>query len=128
MNLMDMEQHILSLNWLSHGCHEDSKSAGWYSDLQTGEDLKRNLGEMFALMHSELSEGLDGVRKDKQDDHLPTRKSEEVELADLLIRVFDYAGYRKLDLSGAMLEKMEYNLTRADHKAENRAASTGKKF
>lgn len=34
------------------------------------------------------------------------------ELADLLIRVFDYAGMRDIDLAGIMSEKAKYNKTR----------------
>lgn len=109
-------------------CHGASRAAGWYTDLATGEPLVRNVPEMIALIHSEISEALEGVRKNKQDDHLPHRKSVEVELADALIRIFDLAGYLKLDLGGAVIEKMDYNAHRADHKLENRMKDDGKKF
>ncbi|QMP19220.1 hypothetical protein [Pseudomonas phage Persinger] len=109
-------------------CHGLAKRAGWWHDLQTGEPKDRNDGEMIALMHSELSEALEGLRKDRQDDHLPHRRSVEVELADTLVRIFDYAGARGLDLAGALVEKLAYNAKRADHKPENRAKADGKKF
>ncbi len=35
---------------------------------------------------------MEGERKDLMDDKLPHRKMAEVELADALIRIFDYAG------------------------------------
>lgn len=111
----------LGLNVWAEVCHEASKAGGWW-------DRPRNIGEMFMLMVSELSEGFEGIRKDARDDHLPHRTSEEVELADLLIRVFDYAGWKKLDLEGAVREKMAFNAVRADHKPEARAAPGGKKF
>lgn len=109
-------------------CHGLAVRSGWWSDLETGEPKDRNDGEIIALMHSELSEALEGIRKDKQDDHLPHRKSVEVELADTLIRIFDYAGARNLDLAGAMIEKLAYNQTRQDHKLSERAKADGKKF
>jgi NTP pyrophosphatase (non-canonical NTP hydrolase) len=63
----------------------------------------------IALIHSELSEMVEGIRKDANDDKLPHRKMEEVELADTLIRMEDYAGTYGLDLGGARDEKEAYN-------------------
>ena len=101
----------------------------WWHDPFTGEPLvDRNKGELIALMHSELSECLEGVRKNLKDDKLPHRSMEEVELADLLIRVFDYAGNWGLDLEGAYQEKRAYNMTRQDHSNAARVAQGGKAF
>lgn len=105
-----------------------NEAAGWWTDMHTGEPIYRNDGELICLMHSELSEALEGVRKDKYDDHLPHRKSVEVELADCVIRIMDYCGARGLDLGGAMEEKLAYNKRRSDHKLENRRKSDGKRF
>jgi hypothetical protein len=109
-------------------CHGAAKAGGWWNDLKTGEPLDRNAGELIALIHSEISEALEGVRKSKMDEHLPHRKSEEVEMADAVIRIADYCGGRGLDLGGALAEKLAYNARRADHKAENRKLDDGKKF
>ena len=51
-----------------------------------------------------------------------------MELADAVIRIMDLAGAMGLDLAGAIVEKLAYNQTRADHKTENRNADGGKKF
>jgi NTP pyrophosphatase (non-canonical NTP hydrolase) len=110
------------------GCHGLAKRAGWWNDPATGEPKDRNDGELIALMHSELSEALEGIRKNSNDDHLPHRKSVEVELADTLIRIFDYAGARNLDLAGAVIEKLAFNQRRADHKPAARLEADGKKF
>lgn len=107
-------------------CHGLAFMSGWWKP-GDAQDLNA-VGTKLALIHSEVSEALEGVRKDKQDDHLPHRKSEEVELADAVIRIFDLAGARDLDLAGAIIEKLAYNQQRADHKPENRAAAGGKAF
>lgn len=80
------------------------------------------------LIVSEIAEAMEGERKDLMDDKLPHRKMVEVELADALIRIFDYAGAYGLDLQGAYEEKKAYNKVRADHKPENRLKEGGKKW
>lgn len=109
-------------------CHEAQVKAGWWTDLATGQRKDRNVGELLALIHSEVSEALEAHRKDLMDDKLPHRKGIEVELADAVIRIFDLAGALKLDIAGALVEKMAYNAQRADHKIETRKAAGGKAY
>jgi hypothetical protein len=109
-------------------CHAQAVSGGWWHNLKTGEPIERNVGECLALIHSEISEALEAHRKNLMDDKLSMRKGFEVELADAVIRIFDLAGAQGLDLGGALTEKLEYNLTRADHKPENRLAAGGKAY
>lgn len=129
-----MKQDSRALNILSGFndlvslCHGRAKAGGWWTSLETGEPKDRNNGELICLMHSELSEAMEGDRKNKMDEHLPHRKSLEVELADCIIRIADFAGGRGLDVGGAILEKLEYNAQRADHKIENRKLENGKKY
>lgn len=73
-------------------------NAKWWINIQTGESLDRNVGELMMLVVSELAEALEGHRKDLMDDKLPHRKMFEVELADAVIRLLDVAGGFKLDL------------------------------
>ena len=66
----------------------------------------------YALMHSELSEGLEGVRKPGPSDKIPAYTIEEEELADTIIRILDYAGRYDLRISEAIVAKLEFNKTR----------------
>lgn len=113
---------------LVQACHARAFNNGWWHDLKTGEKILRPVPEILCLIHSEISEALEGFRKNLMDDHLPTRKMLEVELADALIRICDAAGGLDLDLAGAVIEKLNYNDSRADHKLENRAKDNGKKI
>lgn len=72
----------------------------------------RNEGEILALVHSEVSEGLEAIRKDLDDDKLPEFKGIEVELADAIIRIMDYAAAKKYRVAEALVAKMQYNTTR----------------
>ena len=127
-DLLEKDPHIL-LHWLDalqQQIHRENKK--WWEDLE-GRPIERNKGEMIALMHSELSECLEGVRKSLPDTHLPQYSMELVELADTMIRIFDYAEGHKLGALGpVIMNKMIYNRQRADHQREARALATGKKF
>jgi len=113
---------------LTDECYGLSKAAGWWSDIDTGKPKERNVCEMLCLIHSEVSEALEGYRKNLMDDKMPHRKLMETELADAVIRIFDMAGGVGLDVAGAIAEKLEYNKKREDHKLENRLKDGGKKF
>ena len=112
------------MNDLAKKIFEANKAVGWWPD--NVED--RNKPEMIALMHSELSEALEALRKDLNDDHLPHRKGVEVELADTVIRILDFCGAYGYDIEGAINEKLQYNSKREDHKLKNRYENGGKKF
>lgn len=116
----------MDLNDYSEIVHDANKL--WWRDLKTGLPIKRNKGELLALIHSEISEALEGERKDLMDDKLPHRKMAEVELADAVIRIMDYCAGFGYDLQGAFNDKMAYNATREDHKHEARRIAGGKQF
>lgn len=100
----------------------------WWRDPRTNEPIERNKGELLCLIHSEISEAMEGERKNLMDDKLPHRKMAEVELADAIIRIFDYAAGFGYDLQGAYEEKMAYNAKRAEHTHEARLLADGKKW
>ena len=116
----------MNLNDYAKLCHDDNQH--WWHDPATGKRLERDKATLLFLIVSEIVEAGEGERKDLMDSHLPHRKSAEVELADTLIRIFDYAGAYGYDIEGAFREKKEYNKHRADHKASSRLAANGKKW
>jgi NTP pyrophosphatase (non-canonical NTP hydrolase) len=116
MNLNDLAKQVRQAN------------DAWWRNPRTGKPVKRNKGELLALIHSEISECLEGERKELMDDKLPHRRMAEVELADALIRILDYAGGFGYDIQGAFEEKMAYNAKRKDHTHKARMKKGGKKF
>lgn len=82
--------------------HQDNINAGWWKiEPGTGNTLPRNIGEMLALVHSEISEADYGAMSGAMDDKLPHRCMVEVELADVAIRVLDILGYYQCDMTAA---------------------------
>jgi len=114
------------LNQLRDMCYKDSEK--WWQHPVTKQRIERNDGELIALMHSELSEALEGLRKNLMDDKLEHREMAEVEFADCVIRIMDYCGAKKYDIGGALMEKRRYNAVRADHTHEERLKKNGKRF
>ena len=110
------EQVYTSGNVLTNFCHEIASECGWWKNTTT-QDVPR----LLMLCVSELAEAMEGHRKGLPDTHLPERSMLEVELADTVIRIFDMAGGLRLDVAGAIRDKLLYNTSREDHKPEVRA-------
>lgn len=75
--------------------------AGWWTDIATGETKKRNVGELFILMVTELAEAYEAYALGAADDKLPQHPGVGVEIGDLLIRIGDFCGALQ---SGAVIE------------------------
>lgn len=105
------KEQVNFLNDLCNIVNLWATTKGW----NDGEDSIRHRAEQIALMHSELSECLEFLRKKDQpamDDHVPSLTGEAAELADVLIRIFHYCGKRNIDLGEAVRLKHNYNITR----------------
>lgn len=131
LEVFEVARIMDSLAHLQDTIYRGNVEAGWWKNITTGEahpkgDVTLILSKL-ALVHSEVSEATEGVRKGLMDDHLSHRPMAEVELADAIIRAFDLAGHEGWDLAGAIVDKLYYNAQRADHKIENRLAEGGKK-
>jgi hypothetical protein len=80
----------MDLNALAATVH--AANIKWWQNIDTGKPIERNRFELLALVISEISECLEGERKNLMDDKLPHRRMAEVEMADTYIRLLDFAG------------------------------------
>lgn len=78
MELIKLQQEI----------HAQNKELGWWDDV-------RPFYVFVCLFHSELSEAMEGDRKNLMDDKLPQYEMFWVELADFVIRCLDWLGSRE---------------------------------
>ena len=105
--------------------HHNAIDKGWYEE-------PRSFGDAISLMHSELSEALEDHRNGRgyREVWYELKEGDEIaysdrqlfphckpcgipsELADVVIRIFDFCGHARIDLETAIREKMAYNATR----------------
>ena len=121
-----MKNLLEGLNAASRQIHENNKEKGFYED-------PRETGTLLMLVVSELSEALEADRhnrharridfelfyeKNTSEDQkkrgfeLYIKDSQEDEIADAIIRLLDYAGYKGIDLEWHIEQKLNYNKTR----------------
>ena len=97
------------IDWLIRKAYETAKSKGWHEEPGT-------VGDSIALMHTELSEALEEFRAGGEPNACRTVAGKPegvaVELADCVIRIFDFCGKHDVPLASALLAKMRYNETR----------------
>ena len=86
--------------------HKTAVEHGWW-------EQPRPVGEVLMLMVTELAEAMEAYRDgNPESDKIPGYSKLEEELADVIIRVLDFAGGTGLNIEGAVTAKMAYNDTR----------------
>jgi NTP pyrophosphatase (non-canonical NTP hydrolase) len=117
------------INKLSKEIYQANVKKGFYDD-------EKNLGEMLALIHSEVSEALEADRKHiyapksssfygiialsqlksdaefKMEFDTTVKDTFQDELADIMIRVMDLAAHKDINLEAHIEAKMRYNALR----------------
>lgn len=101
----------MSLNELRDECHSIAKEKGWH------DNGPRNFGEALMLIVTEVAEAMEEHRERRDDlwfaEGSMKPEGVPIELADVLIRIFDLAGSLEIDLDTAVRLKIEYNKTRS---------------
>lgn len=86
--------------------HENAVNKGFWN---TEVDFSR----FISLCHAELSEALEAERNSiEHSEHIPDFTGIEEELADVIIRIMDYSGAKKLRVAAAIIAKIQYNKSR----------------
>lgn len=103
---MSVVNFVDSFDVLQNEVHKNAIEHGWWEE-------ERSDGELIALIHSELSEALEYLRKgENKSDHIPEFKGTEEEYADVIIRIMDHSQKRGWNIAEAIIAKMEYNKSR----------------
>lgn len=112
-----------AFNEMAFTLHMNSKDKGFWNDVIHLENIVADDDQLYkyvtllvfsnklALMHSELSESLETMRKDpdKKDEHCPEFRNVEIELADCIIRIMEFAHREGYRLAEAIVAKAKFN-------------------
>jgi NTP pyrophosphatase (non-canonical NTP hydrolase) len=93
---------------------EIAEEHGWHRETVSAKSSDRaNVGVKLALIHSEVSEALEELRRKQLilDIHYDAGKpiGFAIELADIIIRVFDLSESLGIDMQKCLERKIDYN-------------------
>ena len=104
-----MTHQGVTLEWLQDEAHRIAMEHGWW-------DKQRSILELLMLVVTEVTEAAEAYRTWELLEHFGQHGKPEgfaSELADILIRVGDLAEHYNIDLTKAVQDKMDYNVTRS---------------
>jgi len=93
----------MEISQMQEEVHRTAIEHGWW-------EKPRPVGEVLMLMVTELAEAMEAYRSgNPESEKIPGFSQMEEELADVVIRLLDFAGGEDLDIEGALIAKMLYN-------------------
>ena len=106
---------VITVGGLIKEAFRTAEEKGWHLGSTT-------IGDRLCLIHSEISEALEEIRKGQAPTEIYWEKHDinekkpcgfPIELADAVIRIADLCALYQVDLEEALRLKMEYNRTRS---------------
>jgi NTP pyrophosphatase (non-canonical NTP hydrolase) len=102
----------MNLNEFAKSTHQNSRDKGFWDGQDPQDPMVAS--QKICLMHAELSEMLEAIRKDPHAacEKVPEITCEEEEAADLFLRLLDYCVARRIDLAYVAEKKHQFNVGR----------------
>jgi NTP pyrophosphatase (non-canonical NTP hydrolase) len=129
------DRFVNTLNELCEAAYENSRKKGFHAPYSAIKEMYENEGlsnirrsmlinhldqACMARIMGEVGEAVEAMRHgNPESEKIPGHSHVAEELADTLIRIFDYCGMKGYDLGGAVIAKMNYNSGRSHLHGKN---------